>query len=112
MTVNLPKRQDPQPDGAVIDWLLDSDPSIRWQVLQDLTGASVDEVASERARVATQGAGAHLLALQGGAAWNHSQTTATMNVNIGEIEEEIEKNGCNEKAELPAMVMEIGDSIF
>jgi hypothetical protein len=36
-----------------------------------------------------------------------SQTSATMNVNIGEIEAEIEKNGGSDKAELLAMVMEI-----
>ena len=36
---------------TVIDWLLDSDPAIRWQVLRDLTDASPDEVAAERARV-------------------------------------------------------------
>jgi hypothetical protein len=57
-------------------WLLDSDPSIRWQVMRDLTDASADEVDAERARVATEGAGARLLELQapdgrwGGAAWN------------------------------------------
>lgn len=62
-------------DGAV-GWLLDSDPSIRWQVLRDLTEASAGEVAAERARVATEGAGARLLALQAcdgkwaAAAWN------------------------------------------
>jgi hypothetical protein len=61
---------------TVIDWLLDSDPSIRWQVMRDLTGAPAVEVASERARVATEGLGARLLGLQaddgrwGGAAWN------------------------------------------
>jgi hypothetical protein len=48
-----------------IDWLLDSDPSIRWQVMRDLTDAPAHEVAAERARVATEGWGAHLLALQG-----------------------------------------------
>jgi hypothetical protein len=64
------------PDPAVIQWLLDSDPAIRWQVLRDLTGASAAEVAAERARVASAGWGARLLALQapdgrwGGAAWN------------------------------------------
>src|SRR5262245_60845159 len=42
---------------AVVDWLLDSDPSIRWQVLRDLTGAPEDEVSAERARVATEGVG-------------------------------------------------------
>lgn len=50
--------------SAVTDWLLDSDPAIRWQVLRDLTDAAPDEVASERARVATEGWGAHLLSLQ------------------------------------------------
>jgi len=60
----------------VLEWLLDSDPSVRWQVLRDLTDAPADAVAAERARVATEGAGARLLALQspdgrwGGAAWN------------------------------------------
>jgi hypothetical protein len=61
---------------TVVDWLLDSDPSLRWQVLRDLTDASADEIAAERQRVATEGLGAQLLALQsddgrwGGAAWN------------------------------------------
>lgn len=61
---------------TVIDWLLDSDPSIRWQVMRDLVDAPPDEVAAERARIATEGTGAQLLALQGangcwgGAAWN------------------------------------------
>ena len=50
---------------TVIDWLLDSDPAIRWQVLSDLTGASPDEVAAERARVDHEGWGARLLALEG-----------------------------------------------
>ncbi|WP_088346462.1 MULTISPECIES: hypothetical protein [Rhodomicrobium] len=49
---------------AVIDWLLDSDPAIRWQVLRDLTDAPEAEVAAERARVAKEGWGARLLALQ------------------------------------------------
>src|SRR5215470_1210610 len=65
-----------QAKSAVIRWLLDSDSSIRWQVLRDLTDASAEEVAAERALVATEGVGARLLALQGvdgswaGAAWN------------------------------------------
>ena len=48
----------------VLAWLLDSDPSIRWQVMRDLTGESVEVVAAERAKVATQGWGAKLLSLQ------------------------------------------------
>ena len=47
-----------------IDWLLDSDPAIRWQAMRDLTDAPADEVAAERARVATEGWGARLLALR------------------------------------------------
>jgi hypothetical protein len=50
---------------AVLDWMLDSDPSIRWQVLRDLVDAPAEVVAAERARVATEGWGARLLALQG-----------------------------------------------
>jgi len=50
---------------AVTDWLLDSDPSIRWQTLRDLLDAPAKVVAAERAKVATEGWGARLLALQG-----------------------------------------------
>jgi hypothetical protein len=50
---------------TVTDWLLDSDPSIRWQVMRDLLDAPADEVAAERAKIATKGWGARLLALQG-----------------------------------------------
>ena len=49
---------------AVVEYLLTGDPAIRWQVLRDLTDASPDEVAAERARVATEGWGARLLAEQ------------------------------------------------
>jgi hypothetical protein len=48
----------------VLDWLLDSDPALRWQVLRDLTDAPPEVVAAERARVATEGWGARLLALR------------------------------------------------
>jgi hypothetical protein len=48
----------------VIEWLLDSDPAIRWQVLRDLIDAPAHEVAAERAKVATEGWGARLLARQ------------------------------------------------
>ena len=50
---------------TVLDWLLDSDPAIRWQVLRYLTDAPAEIVAAERARVATEGWGVRLLALQG-----------------------------------------------
>jgi len=47
------------------DWLLDSDPAIRWQAMRDLTDETDEAVSTERARVATEGWGARLLALQG-----------------------------------------------
>lgn len=50
---------------TLLDWLLDSDPAIRWQVLRDLVHAPAEIVAAERARVATEGWGGRLLALQG-----------------------------------------------
>lgn len=49
---------------TVIDWLLESDPSIRWQVMRDLAHEPADVIATERSRVATEGWGARLLALQ------------------------------------------------
>ena len=65
MAINPPQGQAPQPESSVIRWLLDADPAIRWQVMQDLISAPAAEVAAERARVATEGWGARLLALQG-----------------------------------------------
>jgi hypothetical protein len=76
MSNNLSKQQVPNLEKAVIRWLLDSDPSIRWQVMRDLTREPDEEVAAERARAATEGWGAQLLELQGpdgrwgSAAWN------------------------------------------
>jgi hypothetical protein len=64
----------------VIDWLLDSDPSIRWQVMRDVTDEPAEVVAAERSRVAAEGWGARLLALQapdglwGGQAWSQDYT--------------------------------------
>jgi hypothetical protein len=56
--------QDYAPRPAHLKWLLDSDPAIRWQVMRHLTGAASDAIAAERSRVATEGWGAQLLALQ------------------------------------------------
>src|SRR4051794_6822662 len=50
---------------AVLDWLLDSDPAIRWQVLRDLVHAPAEIIAAERARLLTEGWCSRLLALQG-----------------------------------------------
>jgi hypothetical protein len=48
----------------MLEWLLDSDPAIRWQVMRDLTDEPASRIAAERARVAGAGWGARLLALQ------------------------------------------------
>lgn len=85
MLSNSPNPQGVSPNQSVIDWLLDSDPTIRWQVMRDLTDAPAEAVAAERARVATEGWGAQLLALQGkdgrwaNTAWNRGWTS-TMHV--------------------------------
>jgi hypothetical protein len=51
-------------NSALIDWMLDSDPALRWQVERDLVGAPDEVWKATRARVATEGFGARLLALQ------------------------------------------------
>jgi hypothetical protein len=56
--------QEYEPRPAHLKWLLDSDPAIRWQVMRDLTAEAPSRIAAERARVATEGWGAQLLALQ------------------------------------------------
>ena len=48
-------------NDPVVEWLLDSDPSIRWQVMRDFTDAPTAIVAAERARVASEGWSALLL---------------------------------------------------
>ncbi|GAA3464523.1 squalene cyclase [Saccharothrix longispora] len=50
--------------GDVLAWLLDSDPALRWQVERDLAGEPPEVWEATRARVATEGFGARLLALQ------------------------------------------------
>lgn len=46
------------------DWLLDSDPALRWQVQRDLLHQPSDVWETTRAAIATEGFGARLLALQ------------------------------------------------
>ena len=48
-----------EPD--LLDWMLDSDPALRWQVERDLAGAPPETWRATRARVATEGFGAELL---------------------------------------------------
>lgn len=50
--------------NGAIDWLLEGDPSIRWQTLRDLLGASEPTFQRERKKIARDGWGARLLAHQ------------------------------------------------
>lgn len=52
------------PDGGLVDWLLDADPALRWRVERDVVHAPPEVWEATRARVATEGFGARLLALQ------------------------------------------------
>jgi len=54
------------PHNPVLDWLLDADPSIRWQVMRDLTDTPAATIAVERSRVGAEGWGARLLDQQRG----------------------------------------------
>lgn len=51
-------------DKGLLEWLLDSDPALRWQVQRDLMGSPPSMWQATRALVATQGWGAELLAKQ------------------------------------------------
>ena len=85
MSIHQRGAQASKPQSSIVTWLLESDPSIRWQLMRDVIGAPAEDVAYERARVATEGMGAQLLALQGtdgrwgGAAWNRGWNS-TMHV--------------------------------
>lgn len=61
MTGTRSDRSFPFSSDFVIEWLLDSDPAIRWQVMRDLTEAPPPNVVVERSRVASEGWGAQLL---------------------------------------------------
>jgi len=65
VATETPTPASPGPGDSTIQWLLDSDPSIRWQVMRDLLHEPADVVARERSRVASEGWGSRLLDLQG-----------------------------------------------
>jgi hypothetical protein len=54
----------PPPSDAVLQWMLDTDPALRWQVERDLLDEPPAVWEATRARVATEGMGARLLAHQ------------------------------------------------
>lgn len=57
-------RHSANPTDPILAWLLQGDPSIRWQVQRDLLDAAPSEYESERRLVASQGWGARLLEKQ------------------------------------------------
>nr|WP_231713219.1 hypothetical protein [Arthrobacter sp. zg-Y769] len=60
----VPRTPPPAADDPVVQWLLQGDPAIRWQVLRDILDAQLDQVVAEQARVEHEGWGAGLLALR------------------------------------------------
>jgi hypothetical protein len=70
-------------DLHLIQWLLEGDPCIRWQVMRDLSGEDKASVAQERKKIATEGWGAQLLSHQddkglwGGALYNNKWLSTT-----------------------------------
>ncbi|RQW79581.1 MAG: hypothetical protein EHM79_20580, partial [Geobacter sp.] len=57
----------------IVEWLLDSDPSIRWQVMRDVCSSSENEWQRERDRIGQEGWGKRILDLQGNdGLWNGS----------------------------------------
>jgi hypothetical protein len=58
------RAEQPRAEAETREWLLDGDPAIRWQAMRDLTDTPEDIVARVRSRVALEGHGARLLALQ------------------------------------------------
>jgi hypothetical protein len=61
MTLSHSEAHPRYSNDGVIDWLLDADPAIRWQVMRDLTDTAEETVAAERSRVASEGFGLRLL---------------------------------------------------
>jgi hypothetical protein len=51
-------------EPALLDWLLDTDPALRWQVERDLAGEPREVWSATRARIATEGFGRRLLEFQ------------------------------------------------
>ena len=76
-------------DEAVVDWLLEGDPAIRWQVQRDLLDEPIDTWERERARVGQEGWVAELLEHQAAdgewpaGRWTASTWTLLLLVDLG-----------------------------
>ena len=58
------RQNDTSKDQIILDWLLEGDPAIRWQVMQDLQGLEEAGIKDERDRVGQAGWGARFLSYQ------------------------------------------------
>jgi hypothetical protein len=61
MTLGFSDAHPRSSNDSVVEWLLDTDPSIRWQVMRGLTDTRAEIVAAERSRIASEGWGRRLL---------------------------------------------------
>jgi hypothetical protein len=64
VTINVRSLRLSQNTDKITRWLLEGDAAIRWQTLRDIVGAADSVVERERRRVAREGWGARLLAMQ------------------------------------------------
>jgi hypothetical protein len=77
------------PSGAVIDWLIAGDPSIRWQVMRDLLDEPAEVWEEERRRTVASGWVAGLVSRRGGdgewppGRWTASTWTLLLLVELG-----------------------------
>ena len=95
--MNSPRAISPRTSQGVIDWLLDGDPAIRWQVLRDLVGSPAGAVERERRNVARDGWGGRLLDRQGpDGRWAAGQTKGRRDEETGKMATDLPS--CNNNA--------------
>ena len=82
MATDSTTQHAPKPTDPAIHWLLDADPSIRWQALRDLTDATPAALAAERARIPREGLGARILAAQGSDGSWHRESAREWMLNL------------------------------
>jgi hypothetical protein len=60
----LDKENEPPVAPEIVDWLLEGDPAIRWQVMRDLLDVDEETFEKERGKIAENGWGARFLSYQ------------------------------------------------
>lgn len=64
IATNPKEMRSPDNDLELLDWLMEGDPAIRWQVMRDILDIDVDRVSQEQERVAETGWGVKFLSYQ------------------------------------------------